>query len=199
MPASKAYQPIDIHSAPRTDVWPANIPPLTATEATRALKRLYRWGVGKTFDNDVKVSTGNRRAVRFAWEYPTRRGVAISHVSQRNAYVNPSQGWRDFVHGLSHWLDIIVNGESKHGKHHARFEAKMIREVISRGWLDGKLKDAEPETNVVPIIDPKIELRQKKLASIEKRIVLWERKQARATRALAKLVKQQRYYVKALG
>ena len=87
----------------------------------------------------------------------------------------------------------------KHSKHHARFESKMIREVLKRGWLEGKLKDPEPVTNVVPLVDPKVAAQRKKLTSIETRIVSWERKQARATRALAKLARQQRYYTRVLA
>ena len=181
------YTPINVHATDSGIVWPASIPELTAPEAVRAARRLWRYSVGTTFDGVVKVTRGNRRT-RIDWD-----------GNERCIIVNPEEGWREFIHALSHWFDYVVNGEMKHGKHHARFETKLIKEVIRRGWLDGKLKDHEPETNVIPIVDPKIALRRQKLARIEARLVNWDRKLQRAQRAIAKLTKQQRYYVKALA
>lgn len=187
MGALKAYKPIDIHKSTGMTIWPKDVPELTAPEAIRAARRLWRFSVGTTFDGVIEVTSGNRNT-RIKWNRNIRCIV-----------VAPQHGWRHFIHSLSHWFDYVVNSETNHSKHHARFEAKLIKEVIRRGWLDGKLKDKEPETNVVPIIDPKIAERKLKLARIDARIISWERKQARATRALAKLAKQQRYYVKALA
>ena len=167
-------------------------------DAANAVSRLYRFGLGKTFTGQVYISTGNRRPVRFAWErHPTNATVSI-----RSAWVNPSKGWKHFVHDLSHWLDQIANGRSKHSKHHARFEAKLVREVVKRGWLDPK-----PEPKIEPKIEPAVVVpinntaakRELALGRIEARIVNWERKAKRAKNALAKLAKQQRYYLKALA
>lgn len=129
--ASKAYKPIDVHNHTAPG-WPAVIPPMTEADAINAFRRLYRWAAGKTWPKEcpIRISSGNRQATRMGW---------VGHF--RAAYLNPSKGWRDFVHSLSHDVDWMVNGSSKHGKHHARLEAKMIREVLKRGWVDdGRVK-----------------------------------------------------------
>lgn len=179
--ASKAYQAIDVH-AKSTDAWPEVVPPLTAEEATKALRRLYRFSMRKTFNSPVTITSGNRRAC----------SAKYWNLNSREWRLNPSKGWREFIHDLSHWLDLLANGESKHGKHHARFEAKLIAEVVRRGYMDGKLSAPEPKAK------PPIEERVKRLASIEARLVTWAKKQLRAQRAIAKLEKQQRAYRKAL-
>lgn len=178
------YTAIDVHAA-QAPAWPAQVPALTADEAVAAARRLYRFALGRTFTGKVIVTTGNRRAFRLGWEGNTR---AI--------YVNPTQGWRDFVHGASHWLDFEANGRSRHDTHHARFEAKLVREVIRRGWLDGKLRDTARAPKAAPTLDDK---RRAKLARIEAAVDRWERKAKRAKTALTKLARQQRYYTRVLG
>jgi hypothetical protein len=175
------YGAINVH-AERAVAWPEIIPQLTAVEAEKAARRLWRFSVGTTFDGVVNFTSGNRRT----------RCAGTWMGTKRLMVLNPDQGWRDFVHELSHDFDYVVNGSSKHGKHHQRFEAKLIREVIKRGWLDGKLRD-KPKAAAVPV-----DARQEKLARIEARILSWERKAKRAKNALAKLTKQQRYYVRVL-
>lgn len=188
-----AYAPIDVHSSKPIEggLWPSSIPPLTAEEATRAVRRLWRFSLGEKMRGDVTITSGNRRATRLVWT-PTGSG------STRGLAVNPSKGWRELIHDLSHDLDYLANGETQHGKHHARFEAKLVREVVRRGWLDGKLRDApaEPAVRLAPTLD---ERRRAKLSRIEARIVAWERKQRRAEKALAKLAKSRRYYERALA
>ena len=186
MSRRKLYAPIDIHKA-GADGWPQDIPALTDAEATRAARRLWRYSVGTTFDGTVKVSTGNRRN-RIGWD-----------GNKRCIFVNPSRGWKNFIHELSHWFDYVVNGHSEHGKHHARFEAKLVREVTRRGYLDGKLCDAPPQAPEPIPATTRLELeRRKKLAALQARITRWESKLKRAEKALGKLRKSSRYYEKAL-
>jgi hypothetical protein len=187
MSRSKLYAPIDIHKA-TADGWPAEIPALTEPEALRAARRLWRYSVGSTFTGVVKVTSGNRRN-RIGWA-----------GNKRCIFVNPSRGWKNFIHELSHWFDYVVNGSSEHGKHHARFEAKLVREVVRRGYLDGKLRDPEPEAPEEVPAATRLEVeRRKKLAALQARMTRWESKLKRAENALAKLRKSSRYYEKALG
>jgi hypothetical protein len=175
------YEPIDIHK-PKAGVWPEHVPALTAPEAERAARRLWRFALRTTFEGEVVITSGNRRGARCGWK-----------GGKRVMYLNPGQGWRDLVHDLSHWFDYIANGKSEHSRHHARLEARMVREVISRGWLDGKLRD---EPKPAPATDDK---RRVKLERIEAARVRWERKLKRAENALKKLTRQQRYYCRVLG
>lgn len=146
--------------------WPAQVPQLTAEEAIRAGRKLYRFALRRTFKGKVRVTSGNRRT----W---IRRGEMI---------VNPSHGWPALVHLLSHYAE---NGP--HGGAHARMELRMIRQVKRRGWLDGKLK--LPEKPLV-VRDP----RRERYARILARLSSWEAKLKRAQHAITKLNRSKRYY-----
>jgi hypothetical protein len=184
MSKAKLYDPIDVHSAPKVPTWPEVIPAMTDKGAVNAASRLFRWAIRRTFEGAVYVTRGNRRAFRIDWDpqAPHRRAI----------FVNPSKGWRDFAHDASHYLDWYANGKSEHGKHHAKFEARLIAEIVRRGWLDEK-----PEPPVVTL-RPVGATQRLKLQRIEERIKRWETKAKRAKTALAKLAKQRRYYERAL-
>jgi hypothetical protein len=182
MATPKHYQPLDIKDA-EAPLWPAVVPKLTGPEALRAGRKLWRWAEGSLIP--VRLTSGNRKTWT-AWEGDT---LVLK--------VNPDKGWKTLVHYLSHLFHYRANpGDRPHSKHHARFEAKMIREVIRRGWLNGALDDTRPRACKPPPVvqDP----RAVKLERIEARITSWERKAKRAENALKKLRKQQRYYVRAL-
>ena len=176
------YAPIDVQ-ATAPSAWPTPLPALTGPEAVRAARRLWRFAMGETLEMKVELTSGNR----------------YTYVRRYVLYVNPDKGWRELVHDLSHTFVQRANpGERPHSKFHAAFEAKLVREVLRRGWLDGKLRDKAKAamTPAAPSLDDK---RRDKLTRLQARIVAWERKQARATRALAKLTKQARYYERVLG
>jgi hypothetical protein len=151
------------------EAWPSKVPPLTEAEALRAAKRLFRFAMGYTFRGPVKVTSGRR----YTW---VRRGVL---------YVNPEQGWHSLVHLISHYChDRSVGAEDQgHNAKHARAELRMIKEVIKRGWLEGKLKDKPKAERPVAAIDE----RAVRLAHTDAAIERWERKAKRAANALKKL------------
>lgn len=99
--------------------------------------------------------------------------------------VNPVGGWHELVHLLSHYLS-----PGKHGADHARCELRLIKEVIRRGWLEGKLRS--PEKVVVPV--PIDEVRSKRKARLQERLKKWESRKKRAETAIRKLRKSIRYY-----
>lgn len=153
--------------------WPADVPPLTADEATRAARRLYRFVTKRTWHGDVVVTSGNR----------------YTKIRAGRIVVNPTHGWHGLVHLLSHYLEAHA-GASGHGAAHARLEMRMIREVVRRGWLEGKLRPraraAEPAPE--PTIDEaRTAARAEKLARTLAAIERWERKERRAVNALRKL------------
>lgn len=156
--------------------WPAGkLPELEAGEAVSAAKRLYRFGMGKAWTGPVRLTSGRR----FSW------------VSRRVLVVNPEGGhgrggWRDLVHDLSHYVHSQVNpGKAPHDPRHARIEAEMIGLVLSRGWLEGKLR--RPTA-------PKVSAAEKRAAAVRKRLAAWEAKLRRAETALKKLRRQAAYY-----
>lgn len=149
--------------------WPATVPPLTAEEAIRAGRKLYRFALRRTFKGKVRVTSGNRRT----W---IRRGEML---------VNPAHGWHDLVHLLSHYAE-----RGPHGGDHARMELRMIREVKRRGWLDGRL--GRPEKS--PVVH---DLRRERYERICARLASWQAKLQRAQRAIQKLEQSKRYYERA--
>jgi hypothetical protein len=150
--------------------WPDAIPPLTPREAVSAAKRLYRFGMGKAWNGSIKLTSGNRHT----W---IRYGVF---------YVNPDQGWHALVHGISHAVHFRLHPRlSGHDWRHAHLERSMVNLVISKGWLDGKLRRP---------VKPKPPLREVRHQRILTRIKGWEAKRKRADNALRKLVKQKAYY-----
>lgn len=160
--------------------WPEPVPQLTGQEATRALKRLYRFATGRKLDKPVEVTSGNR----YSWP---RYGVW---------YVNPEGhhrgGWRDLVHDLSHFLSSReLNPDSRpHSREHARLELKLVKEVLRRGWLDGSLKPKPPTLRVVtPETERelKIERRRKQVARLERRIKSLTTRLKTARRSLSAL------------
>lgn len=146
--------------------WPAVVPPLTADEAVRALRRLYRFSHRATLRSRIVVTSGRRHTQR-------RRLVW---------YVNPERGWTDLMHVLSHYAE-----RSGHNGTHARMELRMIKEVIKRGWLDGKLK---PAPRPVAVRDPRAERRARAAAALER----WQRKLKYAQHKVAHYVRSVRRY-----
>jgi hypothetical protein len=144
--------------------------PIEPGEAMRAAKRLYRYVMGGTFTGPVKATTGNRDSY-------VRRGVL---------YANAARGWRPLVHELSHYFHYRKSDARPHSLDHARLELRMTKEVVRRGWLDGRLRDA-PAPAKTPA-----DRRSTKLASLNARIARWETKERRAHRALVKLNRQRR-------
>jgi len=142
------------------------VPPLTGAEALRAFRRLYRFAFKRTFRGKLLLTSGNRRTGRhqFIWR------------------VNPSGGWHELVHVLSHYAE-----RSGHNGKHARMERRMIREVKRRGWLDGTLTRPAPASIVKDV-------RHQRYARVLARLVSWEAKLKRAQRAIARLHRSQRYY-----
>jgi hypothetical protein len=151
--------------------WPAVLPPLTAPEAVRAAKRLYRAFLGQTYQGDVTVTSGAR----------------YTRWLHGRMVVNPGDGWKVFIHHLSHAFYWLANpGERPHSKDHARVERQMITEVLKRGWLDGKLREA-PRPALTAV-----EMHERKLAALDIRLQRWETKAKRAATAIKKLHAQRK-------
>jgi hypothetical protein len=123
------------------------------------------------------LASGNRRT----WTARSYSGPV------RIFRINPSKGWHDLVHVLSHWCDYVVNGSGSHDAHHARLELKMIKQVIRRGWLEGKLKREKQW------VDPRVIKGNAALDKLERQRALlkkWETKKKRAETAIRKLTRQ---------
>jgi len=165
----RAYAPVDIRT--EGTVWPAEIPPLTAPEAVRAASKLWRFVFGVGCPRDIFVTSGNR----------------YTGESRRGLEVNPDRGWRHFVHELSHamWTRYAPTYRG-HGADHGRFESKVAREVVKRGWLAGALKDA-PSDKPAPTLADKHAAERKR---IEARLTSWQRKERLAANGVARVERE---------
>lgn len=169
------------------DAWPAQVPDLTAGEATVATRRLFKFVQKRPLALPIKITSGFRyTAVGLFGPYENR---------QRVLYVNPAPtwqgrlrhggGWQALVHDLSHWLG------GGHSKDHAHLELRMINQVVRRGWLDGRLKPKpRPEK---PAVDSKVLAHRRVL----ERLARWTTKKRRADSAIAKLSRRLKYYERA--
>lgn len=151
--------------------WPETVPPLTGPEAVTAAKRLYRLVMKKPFRGKIKVSSGNRHT----W---IRSGVMT---------VNPEGhhfgGWKDLVHGLSHYCHRRLHpGHKPHGGQgtHAFIERMMIEHVVNSGWLDGKLKRPDK---------PKPDLKETRHQKVLSKIEAWDERRVKAERAVKRAEK----------
>jgi hypothetical protein len=183
----QAYAPVDLHRKADGSVWPDDIPELTADEALKAARRLYRWATGadlSTVYDSVQITSGNRHT----WHRWTN---TAGYYRSWTLFLNPSRGWRRLVHDLSHaWFRSAGGTGKPHSKDHARFEVRMAREVVRRGWLQGKLRAREQSEEAPEAPAPKgrapIDY-GKKLAAVEAKI-------RRAKARLSKLNRQRAYY-----
>lgn len=167
--------------------WPAVVPALDAKAAVNATRRLYRFATGRKLGWRVEVTSGNRHT----WG----RGGVLK--------VNPSKGWREFVHDFSHWLDRVAfwidgkgDGRRPHARQHAQLERRLVREVVRRGWLAPKPAAAAPAVAPVPKPDAnasKLAHASKMLAKAERRLKLattlakkWRRRVAIYSRKVTK-------------
>lgn len=155
--------------------WPKPLPKLTAAEAERAARRLYRFVFGKACPYPTQITSGRNH----------------SYIRNRTLRVNPDKGWSELVHGLSHSFYGKLHPDAKpHSGQHGSLERHMVQYVLDNGFLDGKLKAAE---KVAP--DPKA----KRYAQVIDGIERWEAKLKRAENALKKLRTKQKYYEKTLA
>ncbi len=163
--------------------WPEHVPVLTADEAVKAARKLYRFVTRRTWTGEVKLTSGARYS-------DIRHGVMYVNPTGHTGSDARHHGWKALVHDLSHDLfhRIYEYDVKGHGGEHARLELRMIKEVVKRGWLDGALSKETPKP------EAPVDARVIKLRRIEERIARWRAKQRRAENALKKLHRQERYY-----
>lgn len=148
--------------------WPAHVPPMTPKGAVNAAKRLYRFATGKKLGWAVKVTSGNRHTWGRNWSGVLR--------------VNPTKGWREFVHDFSHWLDrVVLHRRAKpHARDHAKLELRLVREVVKRGWLNPE-PAAAPQPKPEPVPPSPDQRKAAKLAHATKMLARAERRLKLAT------------------
>lgn len=158
--------------------------PMTAGEAERFARKMYRFMVGETFAGTVYITSGKRRRTYIEGHKDVPTQVRI--------VVNAGQGWRTVVRELSLHLYIIGNGTCSSVEHEWA-ESKMVAEVWKRGYLDGRLQDK-------PKAPPtKTDVQRARYKNVLKLIKQWESKRKRANNALKKLNTKRKYYEKQLG
>lgn len=158
--------------------WPKEVPTLTAPEAVRAVKRLWRFAMGETWRGKVQLTSGNRRT----WE------------ENGTLYVNPDQGWRWMVSDLAWLLFTRANpGVRRNPKDIDKLKGKLIAEVVKRGWLANNLKDRELSP-VDQAILKHIEKENKERKQLEAGVKRWTTKLTRAQTMLTKYERKLKRY-----
>lgn len=155
--------------------WPDKVPPLTGPEAIRAVKRLYRFAMKKTWEGPVVLTSGRRHT----W---VRRGTF---------YVNPAS-WQYLVYDLS-WYFYRREAPILKRATAPKIQAKLIREVVDRGWLTDGLKVRELEP-VDQAILKEIERENKLRKQLESGVKRWTTKLTRAQTMLTKYERKLKRY-----
>lgn len=162
-------------------------------EAMRGARKLFRFATGRTIER-CELTSGNR----YTWAY---RGVLRVNPDRCESV---GRGWQSIVHDISHYAHRRINrGTKPHCKAQALLEARMIREVVKRGFLVGSLARVsataeeieEPASMALPATHLiKQQRTAAKLSALEEREKKWDAKLRRAENALKKLRKQIAYY-----
>lgn len=137
--------------------------------AANYCRAMYKKATGRKLKVKIRFGTGNR----YTW---IRRGVLT---------INPSSGWKEINHDFTHCIERRTTGDA-HSDTHLELERHGAELIRKRFLTEGK-----PPEKVKPTTR---ELQQKRAASVERRITLWEAKLRRSQNALVKLRKQKRYY-----
>jgi hypothetical protein len=149
-------------------MWPTQPPPITADEAVRATRRLWRFAMGETWRGPVKLTSGRNHT----WE---RDGTL---------YVNPNK-WEYMVSDLAWLFYRRLNTDRGSRARVAKLELKLIREVVKRGWLVNTLKVREVPPDV-QIIMKHIEKENRTRKQLEAGVKRWTTKLGRAQTMLTK-------------
>ena len=175
----------------------SDIPPLTEPEAVAAARKLWRREFGAAVGGKPKRRK-NWNGQGMAILYPPKR-VEITSGNRRNDVrkgvlnVNPSAGWHDLIHDLSHEVHYRLNPAAKpHDRKQHVIEARMVRYAVAKGWLAGALR--KPEKPVEPVA--KVSLRDKRASRARASLARAEHRLKLAQAAVARLTKKVRYYDK---
>lgn len=156
--------------------WPRDLAKPSAQEAITGAKRLYRRAMGRPFRGKVVATSGRR----YSW---IRRGVMV---------VNPSHGWPEIVHLLSHYFHRRLHPKDRpHSYKALDLESDLARYAIAQGFHLGKLKSKPRPTK------PKPTRQEAGHAAAVAALKRWEAKRKRAETAIRKYRKKVRYYEKA--
>ena len=145
---------------------------LTRGEAIRASRKLYRFATRETFKGTIKAGITTR--VFFPGRFRMGQPEAATAIT-----VAARKGWYLFVVALAVDLAAAYSGDSD------EVHLSLVREVIKRGWLDGRLSD-----KLIPPTTPEQRAMKKHadlVVNVRKRIKAWNTKAKRATTALKKL------------
>jgi hypothetical protein len=161
--------------------WPANLTAPEPAEAVRGAKRLYRRAIGHPWRGKVVLTSGRSHT----W---IRRGVFFVNPKQNMFERADRGGWPEIVHAIAHLAHRRLHpGDRPHSHAELYIERDLTDYVLAQGWLDGKLKSKstpKPPRDIVRDRHARILAREK----------LWQAKQQRAQRALAKVQRERRAY-----
>lgn len=146
-------------------------PPITKPEIERLVRKLWRFAMRETFKGTIKL--GKMGGITIDW-----RGNTYGQAGSR-MYKPTFQSVTRYVAFV---CAQIEGGEPDTVEH------LMVREVLKRGYLDGRLKD--PPSQPTTKEERAKQKRDLVVKRIKVRITTWSSKRKRAENALKKLTKQ---------
>lgn len=166
--------------------WPEQLPVPTPKEAIAGTRRLVRRAFALAKAEGVPCDYG--RYIR-GRKFRITTGNRYTHPYSGEWRVNPNGrhfgGWRDIVHGVSHWAHRrFWPKEDPHASRHHWMERELVDFAVAN-FLAGQLARPEP---------PAPDRKAARASSVAARLKTWEAKRRRADNALRKLRKQARYY-----
>ena len=150
----------------------------TEREAVIGVKRLYKKFMGHAWSGEIKITSGNRHT----W------------IRRNTLSINPDHGyyggWRDIVHGLSHYIFMRQNPNLKpHNPKQAYLERAIAEYVVASGFLEGR--------HVRPLKEkPKISLVEKRSNYAKDMLKKHQDNLKRTAKLVTKWQKKVRYYEK---
>jgi hypothetical protein len=170
------------------DSWPDPCPVPSGPEAIRGTRRLIRkaFALAKAEGRIGFIDyAAYIKRVRFQITSGNRYTGLRGGVWRVNPNGQHFGGWKDIVHGVSHWAGRRWWPQlDPHNALHAWLEAELAAYAIAN-LCTGKVAVTEK-----PKADPKA----KRAASVARRIKQWRAKERRAKTALRKLARQAKYY-----
>lgn len=173
--------------------WPENTPIPTPKEAIAGCRRLVRFAYRLAIAEGARSLSPATKLLRFKVVTGNRHTYPRSGVWCVNPNGRHFGGWRDIVHGVSHWAgQRFWPGEKPHSLRHVWIES-MLAQYAIESFLNGQLGGDHEE------LTPRLDIKELRAARIAAKIKKWNTKLKRAETALRKLNRQARYYAKALA
>ena len=104
----------------------SNRTPSSNEECIKGFKLLYRKATGESWTGKIRITSGNRHN----WcRYNRKSSSWVWNL-------NPSRSWKDLIHSVSHWANLL---EGNHTYNQLYCERDLTTYALKRGFHQGNL------------------------------------------------------------